>query len=456
MWGELEGETILIGKRKPGDLWAELDDETLVIRPTIDIWSEIHSGAQPPHSGLGVWAQVGDETLHIAPAEASPWRAVARSGDFRRRKPTRRLGWALKKLQTVGGEAYYVLKNQRTGAYLRLNERQVFLWHLMDGQHRIRDIAVAYFAQYQSLALENLLNFIKQLETRGFLVETSHDVYNQTAEALGQGRLARWWKRLVAALTQTTFSLRGIDPWLKRLYQGGVFLFFTTPVQILFLVTTLTGLIAWGYHTTIRGFSVLKGGGSQLVPGLVGLYAAQFIAILLHESAHAFTCVHFGRQVPRAGFMLYLGMPAFFVDTSDIWMEPRRPRILVSLAGPYAGFFLAASASLVIFFMPSQVISGLLYQFAFVCILLSFFNLNPLLHMDGYYILMDWLEMPLLRDRALNFIRRDLWRKLSTGASFNRDDKIFAIFGLLSLAWTVVAVAAALLMLVIKLSHWIS
>ncbi len=444
MWGDLENETLLIYQRRSTDIWEELNDETLIIRPLHNVWRDA-AQARPGQTGaLGIWAQVGDETLAVAPSEAGLWSAASQAGDFSLRKPTRRLGWALKELQTAAGEKYFVLKNTRSGAYLRLTAGQVFLWNLMDGAHSLRDMAVAYYAEFGTLPLDGLLTFLGELEAKGFLVAARADIYRQTARSLGQRWGQRAWQTLVGAFTQTTFSLRGMDKLLGRLYDGGAFLFFTPAAQFGMALLTVSGLAAFGYHVVNGKFSLARSVSGQFSAGLVGLYLAQFVAILFHEAAHAFTVKHYGREVRRAGFMIYLGMPAFFVDTGDIWMEPRRPRMLVSWAGPYAGFFLGGAASLLIFLNPAPGLAGWLFQVSFTCILLSFFNLNPLLRWDGYYLLMDWLEMPLLRDRALNFARRDLWQKIAGGESFTRDDKIYTVFGLLSLAWTAIAVGISL------------
>jgi putative peptide zinc metalloprotease protein len=82
-----------------------------------------------------------------------------------------------------------------------------------------------------------------------------------------------------------------------------------------------------------------------------------------------------------------------------------------------------------------------LYQFAFLTYLTSFMNLNPLLKMDGYYILMDWLEIPRLRERSIAFIGKPLREKFRKHEPFTREEKIFAVFGLLSGIWTVIALA---------------
>jgi len=180
-------------------------------------------------------------------------------------------------------------------------------------------------------------------------------------------------------------------------------------------------------------------GGAGAIVGIITLYMLQFITLLLHEWSHAVTTKHYGREVRRGGFLLYMGMPAAFVDTTDIWMEPRRPRIMVSWAGPHSGFFLGGLASLLILAVPGAFVQGVLYQFAFLTYLTSFMNLNPLLKMDGYYILMDWLEIPRLRERSLAFIGKPLRAKLRQRQPFTREEKIFAVFGVLSGVWTVIA-----------------
>lgn len=444
MWHELEDETILLDSRERRDIWEEVNDETLIIRPRRNIWQEfklkpILKGYHP-----GLWAELSEETLIISQPKVSEWSRITRIEDFTHYKPNRRLGWALKQLETAGGTEYFVLKNMRAGTYLRLTKEQVFLWNLMDGQHTIQDLVVEFFIHHKTLAIQGLLDFLVQLEAKGFLIEPRINLYNRTADLLGQGRLSTLAHRLQRAFTQTTISISGIDRLLTVVYRSGVFLLFKWPVQLLMLIITFAGLVAFGYFVQIGTYSVIIGGGEHLALGVVCLYLVQFLAVLLHEASHAFTCKHYGREVRRAGFIIYLGMPAFFVDTTDVWMEPRKPRLLVSLAGPYSGFFLAAVASLLIYISPSDFVSGLLYQFAFVNNLLSFANLNPLLKLDGYYILMDWLEMPMLRARALQFVQGELWNKIRLRHPFEQEDKIFAIYGLLSLVWTVIIILLSL------------
>ena len=114
--------------------------------------------------------------------------------------------------------------------------------------------------------------------------------------------------------------------------------------------------------------------------------------------------------------MFYYGMPAFFVDVSDMWMAPRVPRILVSLAGPIVNVIIGSTLVILVAVLPPSTGTQVLFQAAFVAYLGALLNLNPLLELDGYYVLMDWLEMPKLRQKSFAFVRKDLLAKIRARA----------------------------------------
>src|SRR5207248_6507662 len=88
---------------------------------------------------------------------------------------------------------------------------------------------------------------------------------------------------------------------------------------------------------------------------LLFLIPANLAAILIHEAGHAFTVKAFGREVPRGGIGWYWFGPIAFVDTSDMWLADRWPRIAVSLAGGYANLVLPPLAPLAACLVPDLV-----------------------------------------------------------------------------------------------------
>ncbi len=97
-----------------------------------------------------------------------------------------------------------------------------------------------------------------------------------------------------------------------------------------------------------------------------------------------------------------------FVDTSDIWLAGRWPRVAVSLAGPYTNLVLSGFGVLVAGLVPNVAFAAALWQIALTSYLIALYNLNPLLEFDGYYALSDLLDRPNLRRHALAWFGREL------------------------------------------------
>ncbi len=349
---------------------------------------------------------------------------------------------------------YTVIKNPTTKTYYQLSDRDAFLWELMDGTRTVKDLVVAYFGQYGSFAFGRVAGLVTGLRINGFLTDKPVGVYRQVHESLEGRRLRVRLGRLWHAFLQTPLAISGLDGALDRLYKAAGWLLFTKPAQILYVVLSLVGLVLYGKLFISGRYSLVSEAGSYGL-GLVMLIAAQFVAVFLHELAHALTVKHYRREVRRAGVMIYFGMPAFFVDTTDMWLEGKRARLAVTWAGPYSGLILAGLVTLVMVAWPVLPPNPLLFKFAFTCYILVFINLNPLLELDGYYLLMDWLGISQLRRKSMEFLRIGLPAKVremrlprmaqpQQRARLTAEEQIFVVFGLLAAAWTVYAVYAGL------------
>jgi putative peptide zinc metalloprotease protein len=94
--------------------------------------------------------------------------------------------------------------------------------------------------------------------------------------------------------------------------------------------------------------------------------------------------------------------------------------------------------------------ASFLFQIGFIAYLSVFINLNPLLELDGYFILMDWLDVPGLRSRAFRFWREQLWPHFRVNphprhfwAALRRSERIFTLYGALAFVYSVYALAFA-------------
>jgi putative peptide zinc metalloprotease protein len=443
IWDQLGSETIVQESTIEG-LWGDALEETLILEGrTSDIWKSVRQDmlASPEQSDVDLWQEVGEETIVLKVTEESVWEQASGTPGFVDLRPERRLGYAIKRFITSRGETYYILKNIRQGSYLRLNEQQLFLWNLMDGENTVQDMAVAYMSQFGSLDVSILVDLLKKLETGKFLKSSATNIYDQTKTKIqkkGFGRIAR---SIIGGFLKKEFPIQNIDAFYTRTYNAGVKYFYSKPAMIISLILAVTGMAAYVYLLATGKYSVIEGGTSSTALGIISLYLVRTVALFIHEGGHAYTCKHYGREIRKSGVMIYYGFLAFYVDTTDIWLDKRIPRIMVSFGGPYTGFVLGGAASLIAVFSPFQALNGWMYQLAFLIILDSILNLNPLLKWDGYYILMDWLELPNLRTRSLNFLKaRKPFTKLLKREHFNREERIFTLYGLSTFTYTAILI----------------
>ncbi|WP_153558816.1 HlyD family efflux transporter periplasmic adaptor subunit [Roseimaritima sediminicola] len=134
------------------------------------------------------------------------------------------------------------------------------------------------------------------------------------------------------------------------------------------------------------------------------LWAALVWAILklLHEAAHAISCHKFGGRVGEIGLAWMIVAPVAYVDLTDAYrIRSRAARLATSLAGVYVESTVAAVALLCWSQTHSPVAAHLLCTIAATAGLATvLFNLNPLMRLDGYYALTDWLDRPNLASDA--------------------------------------------------------
>lgn len=136
------------------------------------------------------------------------------------------------------------------------------------------------------------------------------------------------------------------------------------------------------------------------------IVAVIFAVMTIHEFAHGLTLKHHGGRVEEMGFMILYFIPAFYCNVSDAWMLKKRDRIRTTLAGGYIQVLIWALSTIGWRILAPETPASkiCLVSIAFNAIQ-SLFNFNPLIRLDGYYLLSDLIEVPNLRSKALGYLK---------------------------------------------------
>jgi putative peptide zinc metalloprotease protein len=378
----------------------------------------------------------------IGHADPGLWQAVAERLNPARARPHLRKGIEHRTLATARGDTYVMLRSPDplSPCYVRLTVEEWRLAQLFTGQHTVARL-IAEFARISGrLAPEQVTRVVADLAANRMLGELPVDAFKPLARLHRKPWPVRLGGGLLSALRGRRVVLAGIDPLISGLYQAGGRVLFTRAAAVLMAITAAfgLGLFVWSWYRADQ--SVFLSGSSYLTGALV-LLGLNFVALVCHELGHALAVKHAGRRVPAAGFLVYFGIPSVFVDTSDVWMAGRKARLLTTAAGPVSGLVLAGIAQLVGLLFPP--LAPWAFKLSFAWYINVLFNLNPFLALDGYYLLMDWLEIPNLRARGLAWVTGRIRRRSAKFGQLDAEGRLVALYGMLAVLWTVIAINIA-------------
>jgi multidrug resistance efflux pump len=174
--------------------------------------------------------------------------------------------------------------------------------------------------------------------------------------------------------------------------------------------------------------------GMQLI--LIGPAIGFFVVYPLAEFAKGLACKYYGGQVPALRFTyMYRVIPIFYADIVDaLWIMEKRKRLRVLASGPLMQF-LAWAVLMVLWTVadPWSPIHNFSCIASFICFLFLFFNLNPLLSRDGYFMLVTVLNVDELKARSEQYVTDRLLLRPVAEPLSEKESYWFMLYGLLRL-----------------------
>src|SRR5215510_566940 len=323
----------------------------------------------------------------------------------------------------------YVVGSASSCRYLLLRTAEYRVLRLLDEKLTPAAVCDEFMRRYGgTLRIPTLTRFLTRLDEIGIL-----------AGECVKGRQPP--ERLLNTQFYTRFRLFNPDPLFTRLVGVLRWVWTTESFVISLLLTLMAALLA-----LMNGAEVAHYGAHILREHYVAVLVAGLLVGVTHEFAHGLTCKAFGGRATEVGALLiYYFLPALYCDVSGIHMIPQRARRLwVIAAGVYWQLLVGTLALLAwLTLAPHTLPADLAFILLCGSVMNVAFNGNPLIKLDGYYFLSQWLRLPNLMDRSREwwrgFLRRVVFGERNEAASrfSRREQAILAAFGLLSFVYTV-------------------
>ncbi len=302
------------------------------------------------------------------------------------------------------GQIWYVLQDLSSERFHRFSPSAYFVLGLMDGRRTVQEIWEAAGGRLGDDAptQDEMIYLLSQLHAADVL---QCAVPPDTAELLRRHdkQRRRKWQSTLFSLFAWRLPLFDPERTLNR------FLPLVRPFvgwggAALWLAVVGAAIVLAAMHWSDLTRDVVDRLLAQ--QNLLVLWLLFPVLKILHEFGHAFAAKAFGGEVHDMGMTLLVLTPVPYVDASSSWaLRSKWQRIAVGAAGMVVELFVAALALFI--WLAAQ--PGAVRTLAYNAVLISgistvFFNANPLIRFDGYYMLADLLEIPNLRARSTAYL----------------------------------------------------
>ncbi len=344
--------------------------------------------------------------------------------------------------QHYRGRRWHIAHDPASNQFYRLSPVGYEFVGLLDGHRSVEDVWEVSLGNHGDSAptQQEVIELLSQMYGSNLL---AIDGSPETEQLLSRGR-----DRTKRRIAQQAI---GIMYFKLRLFNPDRYLSWLEPIMRPLL--NKWGFLIWAAWVTFGLVKIIphwdelrNSFQTAMAPAnLLWLSVIFIIVKAIHETGHGVICKRFGGQVPEFGAMMLVMLPSPYVDASSAWtFSSKWQRMAVGAGGMIFELAIAAGAALVWISAPDAQIK----QLAFNAMLTTsvstlFFNANPLMRFDGYYILSDLLEVPNLMQRSMKMLQhlcqRYIYRIENTRppTTARGEQWILFIYGLLAVAYRI-------------------
>jgi putative peptide zinc metalloprotease protein len=311
---------------------------------------------------------------------------------------------------TLDGEPVVGIFKREKGNYFRFDPGQWQLALLFDGVRSYQEIAEEFTSNTGApMGPADVQSFADTLEDAGFWYKSPQEKNIAMNQKLIAQRERRAERKSKVSLAYIGFSAWDPDRYLTWL-DGRVGKYIYNPwfalfAVVLFCFEASIFLANWSFigPDIALYFNFIH----KALPDLVEFWLLIFALGFIHETAHGLTCKHFGGQVHQMGFMFLYLAPCFYCDVTEIWISASKlQRLATIIAGIWIELVICGFSMIVWLNTPAGAwLHDLTYQLILITgIAVVILNLNPLIKLDGYYLLTEVIGIPDLKERSTAFL----------------------------------------------------
>ena len=303
------------------------------------------------------------------------------------------------------GEPWVVALDEASGVSHRFSAAAWRIAALLDGRHTLAEVLAAARRspggeQLGEGEVVDLLTRLQRAELLNITRSAPRALLTGRMSARRRARAMLRWRGPVSVrvpLVDPDRWLAGPAAWLAPWWSRGLLAAFG-------LVVTAAVAAALANATAIAEQWQAQASDPRV---WIALLLAYPLIKALHEIGHALAIKTFGGAVHEMGVMFIAFLPLPYVEASAAnSFSSRRARMAVSAAGIAVELAIAGLAMLAWLVFPHGTLGATLLGIAAIGSLSTLlFNGNPLLRFDGYYLLVDAIEIPGLYSRSAAYLR---------------------------------------------------
>jgi putative peptide zinc metalloprotease protein len=293
------------------------------------------------------------------------------------------------------------------------------LIQLFDGQRSFADIAELHTAETgQAYSEDTVRDFAASIDALNFWYQTPQEKNIKLMQKTADERRRMQKKTNWGDLSMITFPAVNPDRFLSWLYRQIGFMYKPWCVALTLVAFAFTaGIFITHWSEVGRDTLEFYNFADKSWYDVAQFWLIAAVLLCIHEIGHGLTVKHYGAPVPAMGFLLIYLTPGFYTDTTAGEVKGDRfQRLMIAVAGVWSELVICAVVTPIWWGTPPNTP---LHDFAYIIILFTgiavvLINWNPLMKLDGYYIVCDLLGISDLKEASTlylsSWVKRKIWR----------------------------------------------